>query len=175
MNMRSRRLGQSRSPQYTYIIRLTVTVHTDYCARMELHLRNTATCQKAPDVSLLPRDSGHKGGHSARDLYRTMKPFDKMRWMRAGVIYFWSFFSPSRKDRVQVISPVFHNYYVIMNRIYIYIISRNSWKEQFWHKNTSKVLCQNRKLLKSLRKRSRSIPFYDISLQLLWNEGRNSK
>lgn len=174
MNMRSRRLGQSRSPQYTYIIRLTVTVHTDYCARMELHLRNTATCQKAPDVSLLPRDSGHKGGHSARDLYRTMKPFDKMRWMRAGVIYFWSFFTVSKRPSASYFSSV-PQLLCVINRIYIYIISRNSWKEQFWHKNTSKVLCQNRKLLKSLRKRSRSIPFYDISLQLLWNEGRNSK
>lgn len=175
MNMRSRRLGQSRSPQYTYIIRLTVTVHTDYCARMELHLRNTATCQKAPDVSLLPRDSGHKGGHSARDLYRTMKPFDKMRWMRAGVIYFWSFFHRLEKTECKLFLQCSTIIMCNKSNIYIYIISRNSWKEQFWHKNTWKVLCQNRKLLKSLRKRSRSIPFYDISLQLLWNEGRNSK
>lgn len=50
--------------QYTYIIRLTVTVHTDYCARMELHLRNTATCQKAADVSLLLRDSRAQRGRT---------------------------------------------------------------------------------------------------------------
>lgn len=82
-----------------------------------------------------------------------LRMYNISRWKEVSIIF---------ANRVESVSEF---YFSLILQYYMYIIFLE--RNNFDAKTRSKVLCQNRKLLKSWKKRSRSIPLYDISLQLL--------